>query len=64
MVFSFAALGGNYLGSQAESLGGFDAAGLRFVGDDDGDAGVADFSGGDVAGDGFEVGAASGEEDA
>ena len=49
---------------QTESAGRFNSAGIEFIGDDHGDAGVTNLPRSHVGCDGFEVGAASGEEDA
>ena len=64
MLFARLALGWNDQGFESHALGDFEAAGLRLVGDDDGNAGVGNFARSDILGDGFEVRAASGEEDA
>ena len=51
-------------GVEAAFAGGCEAGGIGFVRDDYGDLASFQFSGGDVIGDGEEVGASSGEEDA
>src|SRR6476646_6417112 len=64
VFFALFALGRNNHRGQTESAGRFNSAGVKFVGDDDGDASARNLSRGHGACDGFEVGAASGEEDA
>jgi len=59
-----AALGDVEGGGKAEVFGGREAEGIGDVGNDDGDFDVGEFAFADVAGDGEEVGAAAGEEDA
>jgi len=62
--FALEALGGNGACGNVAGGGAFEAGGARFVADDDGDFGVGDAAGGDTIGEGFEVGAATAEEDA
>jgi hypothetical protein len=64
MQFARLALGSNDDRGQSQASGGVDARGVGPVGDDDRDASVRDASSGEVAGDGLEVRAASGEQDA
>ena len=51
-------------GGQAEVAGGGNAGGFGDVGEDDGDFDAGEAAGADGFGDGEEVGAAAGEEDA
>src|SRR5580704_9580071 len=58
------ALGGKHQRSKAQLLRGGDPARVGLIRDDDRDARVGNVARGDVAGDGFEIRAASGKQDA
>ena len=64
VLFAGLAFRRNDKGSQAALAGGGDAGSVGLVGDDNCDAGVGDAARDYAVGDGDEVGAASGEEDA
>ena len=62
--FAFETFGGNGARRNPAGLGAFEAGGGGLVADDDGDFGVGDASGGDTIGEGFEIRAATAQEDA
>jgi len=62
--FAFEAFGGDGAGGNVAGGSAFEAGGAGFVADDDGDFGIGNAAGGDTIGEGFEVGAATAEENA
>src|SRR5882724_8470709 len=62
--FALEAFGGDGAGGNVAGGGAFEAGGAGLVADDDGDFGAGDAACGDTIGEGFEVGAATAEEDA
>ena len=64
VIFSGLALGGNQNRREPQAACGFQASGVSFVGDDDGNPRIGDLPGRDVLGDGLEIRSAPRKQDA